>query len=372
MSEGFMELCLFMMPLHPARPIADSYQEDLRKLVLADKLGYKEAWVGQHFTSREEPVVSPLMFMAAAIQQTKSIKFATGVINLPCFHPAVVASEAAQFDHLSRGRLILGIGPGALATDFTLFGNLDGRVREEMTIESIEFIKEIWSSEPPHYMVGKYWSIKTDSGFDPSLGMGFMLKPYQKPHPPIAVSVMSPFSGTAKRAGQEGWEAISSNFIPEYSVASHWQKYCEGAALAGRNPNPDNWRVSRNIVVAPTDDEARDMVYGENSSLRHYFHYLWSALAQANYTVAMKPDPRTADRNITPDALMDDMVIYGSPKTVAEKLVAFREKVGPFGKLVLATTDWSKDKAREERSMTLLATEVMPLLNRSVKVEDAA
>lgn len=367
-----MEFGLFMMPLHPARPVADVYEEDLRKLVLADKLGFHEAWVGQHFTATTEPVVSPLMLMAAALAQTKSIKFATGVINLPCFHPAVIASEVAQFDHMSRGRLILGIGPGALATDFSLFGNIDARVREEKTIESIDIIKRIWSSDPPYNINGKYWRIAIESGIDAELGLGFLLKPFQQPHPPIAMSVMSPFSGTAKRAGQEGWETISANFIPTYSVASHWVKYTEGANTAGRKADPHSWRVARNIVVAPTDDEAREMVYGEKSSLVYYYRYLWKALQQANYTLAVKPDPRTSDKAITTEMLLDEMVIYGSPKTVQEKIVAFRERVGPFGKLILATTDWSLDRVREERSLTLFADDVAPRLAKAFRKDKAA
>src|SRR5277367_2765117 len=134
-----MELGIFMMPLHPPhRSPTDTYEEDLDKVVLADKLGFAEAWVGQHFTAATEPIASPLMFMSASIRETKTIKFCTGVINLPCHHPATVAAEIAQFDHMSRGRLIFGIGPGALATDFQLYKNEEGWARLRKAMESID------------------------------------------------------------------------------------------------------------------------------------------------------------------------------------------------------------------------------------------
>jgi alkanesulfonate monooxygenase SsuD/methylene tetrahydromethanopterin reductase-like flavin-dependent oxidoreductase (luciferase family) len=199
-----------------------------------------------------------------------------------------------------------------------------------------------------------------------------MLKPYQQPHPPIAISVMSPFSGTAKVAGLNGWAPVSANFIPSYSVASHWQKYQEGCEAAGRQPDPSQWRVSRNIVVARTDDEARDMVFDPKGSLNYYFDYLWQALTIGNYTIAIRPDPKMADADVTVPMLIEDMVIYGSPRTVADKIMAFREKVGPFGKLVLAMTDWGADRAREEASMRLLGTEVAPLLQAAAPTRSAA
>ena len=91
--------------------------EDTEKAILLDMLGYDELWVGEHFTAGTEPYPSPLMFMANLLAHAKRITFATGVINAPNRHPAHVAAEAAQFDHMSAGRFILGIGTGSLPTD---------------------------------------------------------------------------------------------------------------------------------------------------------------------------------------------------------------------------------------------------------------
>jgi alkanesulfonate monooxygenase SsuD/methylene tetrahydromethanopterin reductase-like flavin-dependent oxidoreductase (luciferase family) len=360
-----MELGIFMMPLHPThRKVTDTYQEDLDKIIFADKLGFTEAWVGQHFTAATEPIASPLAFMAAAIPQTKQIKFCTGVINLPCHHPATVAAEAAQFDHMSRGRFILGIGPGALATDFQLFQNEEGWARLRKMMESIDMIKKIWDGGPPYDLKGEFYSMTVDKGIVAELGTGYMPKPYQQPHPPIASSLMSPFPGLGKITGEQGWLPISANFIPTYSVASHWTKYAEGCEAAKRKADPNDWRVCRNIIVARTDEEAKAMVFDPKGSLNYYFSYLWQALSLANYTIVVKSDPKMPDSDMKVEKLLEDLVIYGSPKTVAEKIRAFQKKTGPFGNLVLAMSDWEYNHAGEENSMRLLANEVLPLLNK--------
>jgi alkanesulfonate monooxygenase SsuD/methylene tetrahydromethanopterin reductase-like flavin-dependent oxidoreductase (luciferase family) len=361
-QEIVMDLGIFMMPLHPPhRSPTETYREDLDKILLADRLGYSEAWVGQHFTAATEPIASPLAFMAAAIPVTKQITFCTGVLNLPCHHPATVAAECAQFDHLSRGRFIMGIGPGALATDFQLYGNEEGWARLRKCLESIDMIKKIWAGGPPYHLKGEFYEMTVDKNIVPELGTGFMPK---QPHPPIASSLMSPSPGLGKITGEQGWLPISANFIPTYSVATHWVKYAEGCEAAKRKADPDDWRVCRNIVVARSDAEARDLVFDPKGSLNYYFSYLWKALSLANYTIVMKANPNQSDSEVTLPMLLEDLVIFGSPRTVAEKIRAFRDRTGSFGKLVLAMSDWEYRRTDEEQSMHLLATEVLPVLRK--------
>ncbi len=358
-----MQLGIFMMPLHPPhRNVAETYEEDLDKIILADRLGYTEAWVGQHFTASTEPIANPLTFMAAAIPQTGQIKFCTGVINLPCHHPATVAAEAAQFDHMSKGRFILGIGPGALATDFQLFGNEEGWARLRKCLESIDMIGKIWAGGPPYDIKGEFYSLTVDKNIVEELGTGYMPKPYQQPQPPIACSLMSPSPGLGKIAGERGWIPVSANFVPTYAVASHWAKYLEGCEAAKRKADPNEWRVCRNIIVADSDEEARAIVFDPKGTLNYYFSYVWKALSLANYTIVMKADPNQPDAQVTLEMLLEDMVIYGSPKTVAGKLRAFQDKTGRFGRLVAAMPDWGYNRPAHEKSMRLLASEVLPKL----------
>src|SRR6476646_6351216 len=117
-----MRLGMFMMPVHPpGRSLSDTLAEDTAKSILADRLGYDELWMGEHFSATTEPFPSPLMFLAGLVPQTKNLTFGTAVINLPNHHPAIVAGEAAQFDHMSGGRFMFGIGSGGLASDFELY-----------------------------------------------------------------------------------------------------------------------------------------------------------------------------------------------------------------------------------------------------------
>lgn len=357
-----MKLGLFMMPFHDAtRPVADLIEEDLEKIIKADELGYAEAWVGQHYTATVEPIASPLMLMSAALPRTKQITFCTGVINLPCHHPATVAAEIAQFDHMSKGRLIFGIGPGALATDFELFKNEDGWPRLAKCLESIDFIQKIWAQDPPYDLEGEFYSVQLHNS-NAELGTGIMPKPYQQPHPPIASSLMSPYPGLGSIAGENRWIPVSANFIPSASVASHWVKYAEGADRAGYTPDPDVWRVARNVVVAGSDDEAREVAMDPAGGIYNTYDYLWKALSLGGFQSALKSDPDFPDEDMTVEKLVDDMVVYGSPDTVVQKLKAFQEVTGPFGSLILALQDWGHNTDRERKSMELLATDVAPNL----------
>jgi alkanesulfonate monooxygenase SsuD/methylene tetrahydromethanopterin reductase-like flavin-dependent oxidoreductase (luciferase family) len=101
-----MRLGLFMMPVHPpGRVLADTLAEDEEKALYADRLGFDELWLGEHFSATTEPIASPLMFMAGLVPRTKNLTFGTAVICLPNHHPIKVAAEVAQFDHMSCGRV---------------------------------------------------------------------------------------------------------------------------------------------------------------------------------------------------------------------------------------------------------------------------
>ena len=118
-----MKLGLFSMPLHrPEKPFLQTLEEDREAILLADRLGYSEAWIGEHFTSKVEQIASPLIFLATLIHETRSIRFGTGVINIPHHHPVTVASHVALFDNLSEGRFLFGVGPGGLVSDAEMYG----------------------------------------------------------------------------------------------------------------------------------------------------------------------------------------------------------------------------------------------------------
>lgn len=357
-----MDLGLFMQPLHnPERSITDMLDEDRQAAILADKLGYSEVWVGEHYSSSIEPIVNPLQFFASLIDATKNIKFATGVLALPQHHPANIAGDAAQFDHLSKGRLIMGIGPGGLASDFELFG-IEDKNRAEMLVDSIDIIHKIWASDPPYNIKGKYWHIKIEDTVIPKLGFGPMAKPYQKPYPEVAISAMTPNSGSARQAGLHGWGFASANFIQECWVKSHWEQYVIGAEKAGRKPDRKKWRVARSVFVADTDAEAAEYLASEGNSHAWYYDFVLDDMRTYNILPVLKHDPSMADEDVTLKYCMDTMIISGSPATVLDKLVALVDYLGgPFGTLLQTFKEWD-DPAVQQKSMRLLAQEVMPKL----------
>jgi len=363
-----MHLGLFMMPLHPpARTLSETLAEDTAKSIYADQLGYEELWMGEHFTATTEPFAAPMMFLANLLTQTKNMKFATGVINLPNHHPAVVAGEVAQFDHMSGGNFIFGIGPGGLISDFELFGNLDGDVRGRKFTECIDMILDIWAGDPPFDLDGEFWSVKIQDGIIDALGIGHMPKPLQRPHPPIALSIASPHSGSARLAAERQWSIVSANISPVYSVKSHWDIYAAAARDAGRPASGKQWRVARNMLVASSESEAEDRVFHADAASRYYFTYMHGVFSAIDYLILVKPDPDMADAECTPEVIVRECVTWGSPKTVLDKLVAFRDHVGPFETLLLTGADWSgPNEAWERQSMRLLAEEVMPKFNQHV------
>ena len=229
-----MKLSYFMMPVHARdKDYQTSLAEDVEAIELADRLGFAEAWVGEHHGSSVEPITSPLMFMASLIPRTQRIKFATGVICMPQYHPAQIAGHAAMFDHLAQGRFIMGVGPGGLPPDFELFDVVE-KDRGEMLVEAIDMIKQIWSTDPPYDIQGKYWTTQVKDWNYDDIGLGRMVKPYQQPHPPIAVSALSPYSGIMRLAAVRDWFAISANFVAPWVIRSHWDAHVDECAKQGR------------------------------------------------------------------------------------------------------------------------------------------
>jgi alkanesulfonate monooxygenase SsuD/methylene tetrahydromethanopterin reductase-like flavin-dependent oxidoreductase (luciferase family) len=360
-----IELGLFTMPFHhPDRDYGAILEEDQEAIVLADRLGFSEVYVGEHFSSGSERITSPLIFLATLIPRTARIRFGTGVLNLPQMHPAAVAAHVAMFDHLCRGRFILGIGPGGLVSDLELFDVGQAELRPQMVLESIEHVLALWSQDPPYQLDGRFWKLSLTDNIWPEFKVGYLPRPYQMPHPPIALSLITPNSGSARTAGERGWIPVSGQFFHRRYLAGHWEMYAAGCERAGRRPDPSVWRVSRSILVTPSDAEADDYLADPRSGLSFYyqfFHYSFSRGRKALFM--LKPDLSVPDEDVTPDDVKRALVIAGSPARVLDQLVALRDEAGHFGTLLMGGHDWDRP-ALWRRSMELLAREVMPAFGR--------
>ncbi len=281
-----MRLGFFMMPVHPpARSFTETLAEDTEKSLLADRLGFTELWLGEHFSATSEPIPSPMMFMAGLVPRTKNISFGTGVICLPNHDPVVVAAEAAQFDHMSRGRFMLGVGPGGLVSDFELFRHTDVAVRNRKVVESVRIMQQIWSQDPPYDIDGEFWNVQLKDTIIPELGIGYMPKPFQKGGPPISLSLASPHSSSARTAALKTGASsrpTSSRLIRSRRIGPIYSKAC---AEAGKRVSRRQWRVARNVMVAPTEAEAQDRVFGEQAANRYLFEYVRTVLDRVGILV---------------------------------------------------------------------------------------
>jgi alkanesulfonate monooxygenase SsuD/methylene tetrahydromethanopterin reductase-like flavin-dependent oxidoreductase (luciferase family) len=360
-----VKLGMFTMPFHhPEKDYAALLAEDQEAVILADRLGFSEAYVGEHFSSWSERITSPLIFLATVIPLTKQIRLGTGVLNLPQVHPGLVAAHAAMFDQLSGGRFIMGIGPGGLVSDLEMFEVGQAELRPQMVQESIDIVLRLWAEDPPYEIDGRFWKFALKDNIWPEFKVGYIPRPLQRPHPPIALSIITPNSSSAKVAGERGWIPVSGNFFHKRYLRGHWEKYVEGCEAVGRRPDPGVWRVSRSVLVTETDAQAEDYLADPDSGLSFYYKFFIHSFAQGRKALFMiKPDPDMSDAATTVDAVKRGMIIAGRPEHVLEQLVALREEIGPFGTLLMAGHDWDRP-ALWKRSMELLATQVMPRFTR--------
>jgi alkanesulfonate monooxygenase SsuD/methylene tetrahydromethanopterin reductase-like flavin-dependent oxidoreductase (luciferase family) len=351
-----------MMPLHPpGRKPAETLAEDREAILLADRLGYAEAFVGEHVTDLAENVTSCLMFLASLAHETKDIVLGSGTINMPNSHPAAIAAQVAMLDHMLKGRFIMGISPGGLMSDAEVFGNYQ-KDRNAIFLESINMVLDIWKSDGPYDFHGNFFEVSTKNTSIKEIGQGTILKPFQKPHPPIVVTAVAPHSKGVMEAAKRGWMPISANFLLPEWVATHWAKLVEGKPDA----KPVDWRVAKSIFVA--DDDKLAERYGRSAEGPYHFYFkqlirkLVGAGGRGNL---FKLDQSQPDSEITADAIASKLVIAGSVNSVVDQILAFREKTGAFGTLVYACHDWL-DPALGRRSMELMAERVMPRLNAAL------
>lgn len=357
-----MNLGLFMMPMHPPeKDRTRCFEEDLALVVLADQLGYCEAWVGQHHSVAWEPIPANDLFIANALPRTQQIRFGTGVTLVPLHHPTNIAVRLAYLDHLARGRLMCGFGQSGIKTDLSLFDlPTDPQTLGLMTVEGIDMVLKLWQTEPPFDFRGDFWHIHIDET-DPTIGRGLILQPYQKPHPPIAMSVMKGHSLAARMAGARGYIPLSTNLVPVSTLAQHWATYCAGAQEAGR-PTPDRaiWRIARNIFVGESKEEA--LAFARHSAFGRSFDYLIKLIGPGGLN-NLKTDPAMPDAAVTVDYCINELAIVGDVDECIRRLQEVWTMTGGFGTLLTIAHDWD-DQAQWTRSLQLLMQEVIPALPR--------
>jgi alkanesulfonate monooxygenase SsuD/methylene tetrahydromethanopterin reductase-like flavin-dependent oxidoreductase (luciferase family) len=357
-----VKLGFFTMPLHPVgRDWRQTLAEDREAVLLAEQLGFEEAFIGEHVTDLAETITSCLIFIATLARDTKRIKLGSGTVNLANRHPAVTAAEIAMVDTLLEGRFILGVGPGGLPSDAEMMETMDAD-RNAIFLESIEHMIALWTEDPPYRRKGKRWQLSTERTWTPDLGMGGMLKPFQKPHPPIVVTAILPNSNGIAAAAARGWNPISANFVQPWVVKTHWAKYVEGCARGGREARGEDWRVAKSIFVAEDDATLRRVTRDPGNPFAYYFRNLQRKAQATRGSALFKHEPTVPDAALTDEYLVSQLLIAGTVNEVVDRLLAFRDQVGPFGTLLYCGHDWAADPQAMRRSMELMAEKVLPRL----------
>jgi limonene 1,2-monooxygenase len=345
-----MKFGVFMAPFHRVgeNPTL-ALERDLELLQWLDTLGFDEAYIGEHHSAGWETIASPELFMATAAERTRNIRLGTGVTSLPYHHPFMVANRMVQLDHLTRGRVILGCGPGALASDALMLGIRPERQRAMME-ESLDAIMRLMSNTEPY-------SVKTD-WFEMNEAV-LQLRPYQNPIVPVAVaSVESPAGVTL--AGKHGASVLSLSVprdtIRKTSLAELWSIAEETAAEHGKVMHREDWGVVMGMHLADSKEQAvKEIKEGAGNVVTEYFG-------------------RTLG-NTVPDVPRDQIVDYmvdhnqwivGTPDDCIAGIERLQELTGGFGKFMIRVEDWApRDKIH--RSYELLARYVMPHFQGSLQ-----
>jgi alkanesulfonate monooxygenase SsuD/methylene tetrahydromethanopterin reductase-like flavin-dependent oxidoreductase (luciferase family) len=354
-----MQFGLFMMPLHPPhRAFADAYDRDIDQIVLADQLGFREAWVGEHLTERWEIAPAPDLLIAKALALTRRVMLGTGVTLLALHDPVYLAHRLAMLDHMARGRFQWGIGGGGIPTDLALLGldHTNPAAVRARSAEVLDVVLKLWASEDSFSYHGAFFHIDAPA-LDPVKERGYYMKPYQRPHPPIAVAASTPTSSSMRMAGERGWIPMSSSLLSRPYLADHWRLVEDGAQAGGVPAKRSQWRVARDILLAPTPSLARERAHAVLG--RNYLrHQRPNRLGTIQMTTT-KLDSSIPDAAVTPDYLMENVWIVGDPSECVDKVHQLYEESGGFGTLLAVTTD-SDDAGWDHESLRLLMEQVAP------------
>ncbi len=347
MKKRGMNFGIFLAPFHRVGDNPSlAMQRDIELIEHLDRLGYDEAWIGEHHSAGWEIIASPELIIAAAAERTKTIRLGSGVTSLPYHHPFLVAQRFVQLDHMTRGRAMLGCGPGALVSDAFMLG-IDPATQRRRMDESLEAIMALLRCDGPVTRRTDWFTMNEAR---------LHLRPYSDPHFPIAVASTLTPSGPSV-AGKHGVGILSLGAGAPggmAAIAAQWRIAEEEAAKHGATMDRADWRMVMNVHVAETDEAAMDQVrVGERLETAGYFE---DALGRPP---GRSEDPLT-------DGVRAGTTLVGSPDTVARGIQALWDASdGGFGAFLFRAHDWA-DREQSWRSYELFARWVMPRFQGSL------
>lgn len=339
----------FFAPFHPVGQSPTlALEYDLERTVELDRLGYDEVWFGEHHSGGYELIGCPEVFIAAAAERTRHVKLGTGVVSLPYHHPWLVADRLVLLDHLTRGRVIFGAGPGALPSDAYVMG-IDPVDQRRMMEESLEVILALFRGDEPVTRETDWFTVREGR---------LQMRPYTSPHPEVAVAAMVSPSGP-RLAGRHGVSLLSLSMSVAEGFAAVGQAWgvVEEMAAKHRAPAPDRrtWRVLGTVHLAETRDKAiEECTYG----LQAFADYFGGGAGFVPLANQVDGDSQTP-RDFVEAYAASGNVVIGTPADAIAYIEGLLEQSGGFGTFLMLGHDWA-DRAATMDSYRLFAREVIP------------
>lgn len=334
---------IFLAPFHPLDEDPTlCIHRDLELIEHLDRLGYEEAWIGEHHSAGFEIIASPEVFIAAAAERTRSIKLGTGVVSLPYHSPLTTANRIIQLDHQTRGRVMFGVGPGLLPSDAFQLG-VDPSTQRDRMVEGLEVILKLFAGER---VTHKSDWFTLDNAI-------CQLRPYTWPHPEIAVaSSMTPSGG--KLAGRHGFGmlCVAATQAGGYdALGVNWKIANDVAAENGRTMDPEKLRLVGPVHIAETKEQAMANV--------RYGYHKW-----AQYFANLSPLNINQDPNEDPleRGIREGTIVVGTPDDAIAQIRRLQAKQGEFGAFLQLAHNWANWEATR-KSYELWQRHVTPVIN---------
>jgi limonene 1,2-monooxygenase len=342
---------IFLPPFHPNEENpTQCLERDLELMAWLDKLGFHEAWIGEHHSAGFEIISSPEIFIAFAAERTKNIRFGTGVISLPYHHPMMVADRIVQLDHMTRGRIMFGAGPGLLASDAIMMG-IDPLTQRDRMAEAIDVILRLFRGE----------TVTEKTDWYTMEGCRLHLLPYTKPYPEVAVvSAITPSGGRLAGKYDLGMICVAAtNPFGFDALGSNWQIARDVAAEHGREMDPSRLRLVGPLHIA----ETREQAYANAKfGFERYLGYLNNN--QPRFIVPVGKDPL--------EWFVENRYgVCGTPDDAIALIERLQDKQGAFGAFLHQAHNWADFEATK-RSYELYARYVMPHFSRASEARAAS
>lgn len=345
---------IFLAPFHPIDEDPTlCIQRDMELIEHLDRIGYDEAWVGEHHSAGYEIIASPEVFIAAVAERTKRIRLGTGVVSLPYHNPLTTANRIIQLDHQTRGRVMFGVGPGLLPSDAFQLG-IDPSTQRDRMVEGIETILDLFN--------GKRVTKKTD--WFNLVDATIQLRPYTWPHPEVCVaSSVTPSGG--KLAGKHGFGmlCVAATQTGGYdALGINWKIANETAAANGKKMDPERLRLVGPVHIAETREQAFANVEFGFHKWQDYFTKINPGGAVQAQGMQGNPVQTLIDQGV---------IVVGTPQDAIDQIKRLQAKQGEFGCFLQLAHNWANFDATK-KSYELWQRHVTPVINGANKGREEA